>query len=160
MIISGKYGRRYYNHSRKDNTYTFKDIVQYSEERQKSEKPSKRYFSTFNLDRLILKYPLPRKDMSLHEKENEMETRRELLDFLKKLLQVDPMKRYTPKQAQQHPFILKESRKQYMEKVAPALQVSPLISPPLEEDNSSGFSGDFEMPVQHQTNLTHRSHRR
>jgi hypothetical protein len=40
MIIRGKYGRRYYIHSRKDDTHTFKDIVQCSEERQKSEKPS------------------------------------------------------------------------------------------------------------------------
>ncbi|KAI8885630.1 kinase-like protein [Backusella circina FSU 941] len=158
MILSGKYGHRYFNHSRKEDTYTLKDISQYSEERQKSEKPSKRYFSTFNLDRLVLKYPLPRKGMSLYEKEKEKDTRRELLDFLKKILQVDPMKRLTPRQAQQHPFILREEKGKVF---------SPLISPPLEkvmheddDTNSSGFSSDFELPLTHQNNLTHRSHRR
>ncbi|CEP10712.1 hypothetical protein [Parasitella parasitica] len=113
MISGGKYGHRYYNRRTTlagETRYSFKDIRQYSEERNKNEKPSKRYFSTFNLDELVLKYPLPRKDMASPEIEKEMKVRRNLLDFLKKALQVDPIKRMTPQEAIKHPFIAGENR--------------------------------------------------
>lgn len=110
MIVSGKHGHRYFNRSRSDPNaeyhYTLKDIQQYSEERKKSEKPSKRYFSTYNLDELILKYPMPRnKNITKTEEEKEMKVRHQLLDFLKKVLQIDPQKRLTPLEASKHPFI-------------------------------------------------------
>jgi hypothetical protein len=108
VISNGKYGHRFYNQKRTNSGeihYTLKEIQQYSEERRKSEKPSKRYFSTFNLEELVLKYPLPRKDMPSHEIEKEMKVRRLLVDFLKRVLQTDPMKRLTPQQAASHPFI-------------------------------------------------------
>jgi dual specificity protein kinase YAK1 len=112
MIISGKYGHRYFNRKCVDKEkegefhYYLKDIKQYSDERKKSEKPSKRYFSTFNLDELILKYPMSRsKSMTSIEEEKEMKIRHHLLDFLKKVLQVDPSKRLTPQEASRHPFI-------------------------------------------------------
>ncbi|KAL9548727.1 hypothetical protein MBANPS3_005544 [Mucor bainieri] len=113
MIQRGKHGHRYYNKRTTftgEVRYSFKDIRQYSEERNKTEKPSKRYFSTFNLDELVLKYPLPRKDMNSSEIEKEMRVRRHLLDFLKKVLQVDPVKRMTPQEALNHPFISGERR--------------------------------------------------
>ncbi|KAG2228842.1 hypothetical protein INT48_000963 [Thamnidium elegans] len=110
MIVSGKHGHRYFNRSRSDLAsefhYTLKDIKQYSQERKKSEKPSKRYFSTFKLDELILKYPMPRnKNLTGLEEEKEMKTRHHLLDFLKKVLTIDPQKRMTPQEAAKHPFI-------------------------------------------------------
>lgn len=110
MIVSGKHGHRYFNRSRSDLAsefhYTLKDIKQYSQERKKSEKPSKRYFSTFNLDELILKYPMPRnRNLTGPEEEKEMKTRYHLLDFLKKVLTIDPQKRMTPQEALDHPFI-------------------------------------------------------
>jgi serine/threonine protein kinase len=113
MIISGKHGHRYFNRSSRSSKdqqeqeyhYSLKDIKQYSEERKKNERPSKRYFSTFNLDELVLKYPMPKKNMSEKEKAKELKIRSFLLDFLKKVLQVDPLKRLTPKEALKHPFI-------------------------------------------------------
>lgn len=110
MIVSGKHGHRYFNRSRSDLAsefhYTLKDIKQYSQERKKSEKPSKRYFSTFNLDELILKYPMPRsKNLTGLDEEKEMKARYHLLDFLKKVLIIDPQKRMTPQEAIKHPFI-------------------------------------------------------
>ncbi|KAI8645160.1 kinase-like domain-containing protein [Parasitella parasitica] len=113
MISGGKCGHRYYNRKTTlagETRYSFKDIRQYSEERNKNEKPSKRYFSTYNLDKLVLKYPLPRKDMTSTEIEKEMKVRQNLLDFLKKALQVDPIKRMTPQEAIRHPFIAGENR--------------------------------------------------
>ncbi|RCH91349.1 dual specificity protein kinase yak1 [Rhizopus stolonifer] len=111
MIANSKYGYRYYN--RKMTTtgirYYFKSLKQYSEERSKPEKSSKRYFSTNQLNELVLKYPMPRKDMTSSEIEKEMKTRRNLLDFLKKVLHVDPLKRLTPKEAASHPFISGET---------------------------------------------------
>lgn len=43
--------------------------------------------------------------MPSSEVEKEMKIRRSLLDFLKKVLQTDPMERLTPQQAVHHPFI-------------------------------------------------------
>lgn len=114
MVVGSKHGHRYFN--RKNTTseggrqheeyhFSLKDIKQYSQERKKAEKPSKRYFSTYNLDELILKYPMARKDASQADKDKEMKIRHQLLDFLKCVLQVDPSKRLTPQQAMQHPFI-------------------------------------------------------
>lgn len=115
MIISGKHGHRYFNRSpintstndgeEKGYHYSLKDIKQYSEERKKHERASKRYFSTFNLDELVLKYPMPKKNINETEKAREMKIRSFLLDFLRKVLQVDPQKRLTPKEALKHPFI-------------------------------------------------------
>lgn len=117
MVVGSKHGHRYFN--RRNITseerlqqqhvveyhFTLKDIKQYSQERKKVEKTSKRYFSTYNLDELILKYPMARKDASQADKDKEMKVRHQLLDFLKCVLQVDPSKRLTPQQAMQHPFI-------------------------------------------------------
>ncbi|CAO3656697.1 unnamed protein product [Mucor hiemalis] len=110
LVISSKHGHRYFNRKTSEQqgeefNFRLKDIKQYSQERKKAEKPSKRYFSTFNLDELILKYPMTRKDVSHQEKDKEMKIRHQLLDFLKCVLQVDPTKRLTPQEAMQHPFI-------------------------------------------------------
>jgi serine/threonine protein kinase len=78
-------------------------------DRKIKEKPSKRYFSTFDLDELVLKYPSPKRNMSSKEIETEKRARRYLLDFLKKVLQIDPIQRLTPEQAMRHPFINESS---------------------------------------------------
>jgi serine/threonine protein kinase len=113
MIIGSKHGHRYFNRTTtySDSNgnifhFTLKDIKQYSKERKKSEKSSKRYFSTYNLDELVLNYPIARKDhLSKREKEKEKKIRIHLLDFLKKVLQLNPTERLTPQEAMKHPFI-------------------------------------------------------
>ncbi|KAI7888967.1 serine/threonine protein kinase Ppk15 [Mucor mucedo] len=152
MIISGKYGHRYFNRKRVDNEegefhYFLKDIKQYSEERKKAEKPSKRYFSTFNLDELVLKYPMPRsKEMTSIEEEKEMKIRHHLLDFLKKVLQIDPLKRLTPQEASRHPFISgveKENIEQEDEMITLGKEIKKkLSSEDVEEDVPSMLTGE------------------
>ncbi|KAI8368737.1 kinase-like domain-containing protein [Blakeslea trispora] len=107
MIASSKYGHRYFNRtiSTRGIKYSFKEMTQYAHERHKPEKPSKRYFLSTHLDQLVLKYPMPRKDMSSTEIGREMSMRRSLLDFLQKVLQIDPYRRLTPQEAVAHPFI-------------------------------------------------------
>ncbi|OBZ83906.1 Serine/threonine-protein kinase ppk15 [Choanephora cucurbitarum] len=107
MIAVSQYGYRYYNRKVSDTgiQYSLKEMAQYAQERQTPERPSKRYFSTTRLDQLVLKYPMPRKNMSRADIEREMKMRRSLLDFLQKILQVDPRKRLTPQEAVAHPFI-------------------------------------------------------
>ncbi|KAI7901240.1 kinase-like domain-containing protein [Cokeromyces recurvatus] len=114
MIQNGKYSHRYYNRYKSKDpitgqvkvSYQLKDMTQYSEERNKVERESKRYFSTYVLDDLVLKYPHRLQQANCEDEiDQEMELRKQLLDFLKKVLQVDPLKRLTPDEAMKHPFI-------------------------------------------------------
>ncbi|KAI9476247.1 MAG: kinase-like domain-containing protein [Benjaminiella poitrasii] len=126
MIRNGKYGHRYYNRRKiidpitgeTSVSYRLKGLAQYSEERNKLERNSKRYFSTYVLDELVLKYPfsshhhhhnrpqdLERDDEESSRTEDEIELRFHLLHFLKRVLEVDPSKRLTPEEAMEHPFI-------------------------------------------------------
>ncbi|KAI8367511.1 kinase-like domain-containing protein [Radiomyces spectabilis] len=111
MIEEGSNGSLYFNamfneHSPSTSMqYCFKSKQQFLEETQKMEKPSKRYFHSTNLPDLIFKYPM-RKHMSSLERERvEMGHRALLLDFLNYVLQIDPLLRPTPEEAQNHPFI-------------------------------------------------------
>ncbi|KAI8996938.1 kinase-like domain-containing protein [Pilobolus umbonatus] len=109
MILEGKYGYKYYNIEESDDKgllyYSLKDIQQYSDETNKQEKPSKRYLSTYNLNNLILKYPFLNPSITKAEREKEIRLREMLLDFLKKILVIDPEERLSPEQALNHPFI-------------------------------------------------------
>ncbi|KAG0184451.1 dual specificity protein kinase yak1 [Apophysomyces sp. BC1034] len=107
MVKRGKYGKRYFNRNdtRDPISYSLKDRAQYAKEQGKIEKSSKRYFRTTDLTEMIMQSPMPRKHMSTEEKEKEMASRVDMLDFLKRLLVLDPLQRLTPQEAKRHPFI-------------------------------------------------------
>ncbi|KAI9494062.1 kinase-like domain-containing protein [Zychaea mexicana] len=110
MTEQGRNSKRYFNRVEKDGriSYTFKSRHQYMDDENKNEKVGKKYFSTTHLDDLILTYPMPRKHMSEKDKAKEMQKRLCLVDFLKQVLQIDPLRRLTPQEAKHHPFITGE----------------------------------------------------
>lgn len=135
MIEKGRFSHRYFNRAEQGGRicYVMKSRRQYSHERHRTEKPSKQYFTAHKLDELIMTYPMPRKHMSREEKDRgkttllvwtpfyvalysyavtcaEMEQRATLLDFLERVLQIDPLRRMTPREAKQHPFLKRPSR--------------------------------------------------
>ncbi len=85
--------------------YTLKSRERYSMETGRNEPPSKKYFASSNLEDMILGYPFRPKDMSQADKEVELRNRRVFIDFLRGLLKLNPVERWHPQQALQHPFI-------------------------------------------------------
>ncbi|KAI0400884.1 kinase-like domain-containing protein [Xylaria palmicola] len=89
-------------------SYHLKDINQYSKERGTKEQPSKKYFQASTLPEIIKTYPLPRKNMKPNEVEREMNNRTAFIDFVRGLLTISPLERWSPQQAKLHPFITQQ----------------------------------------------------
>ncbi|KAL7746253.1 dual specificity protein kinase yak1 [Sorochytrium milnesiophthora] len=85
-------------------SFSLKPREQYMKERGCTEQPSKRYFNGTHLHEIIMQYPLNRK-LSKAEVDAEMQNRRSLADFVSGLLSLNPIERWSPHQAKQHPFI-------------------------------------------------------
>ncbi|KAI7906250.1 kinase-like domain-containing protein [Cokeromyces recurvatus] len=87
--------------------YELKSREQYSLENNKNELPRKQYFPYTNLKDLILQFngrgaTATKRPMLSPD---EYQARLCLLDFLSGVLELNPLKRWTPQQATQHPFI-------------------------------------------------------
>ncbi|RFU35849.1 hypothetical protein B7463_g498, partial [Scytalidium lignicola] len=93
------YGRR---------TYHLKSIEQYSREHGTKEQPSKKYFQATTLPEIIRSYPMPRKNMKQSEIDREMNNRVAFIDFVRGLLNINPLERWSPQQAKLHPFITQQ----------------------------------------------------
>ncbi|CAH7688172.1 CMGC/DYRK/YAK protein kinase [Phakopsora pachyrhizi] len=89
-------------------TYTLKSIDQYSKEHHVQEQPSKRYFAQNTLEDIISQYPVLRKGLKPADLEKEKQNRIAFIDFVKGLLNINPIERWSPQQARLHPFILGE----------------------------------------------------
>ncbi|KAI8981571.1 kinase-like domain-containing protein [Pilobolus umbonatus] len=111
MIDVGKNAHRYFHRTTTPmgKTYEFKSLEEYSREQGKLEQPSKRYFTAKTLPDLINSYPIMRKaQMTLKEIDKEKQNRLAFIDFLQGLLNLNPIERWSPQQAKQHPFITGE----------------------------------------------------
>ncbi|RUS14744.1 kinase-like domain-containing protein, partial [Endogone sp. FLAS-F59071] len=86
-------------------TYRLKDLETYSRERNVQEQPSKKYFAATKLPDIVNTYPVVRRGLSPKEQEREMQNRRAFIDFLQGLLNLNPIERWSPQQANMHPFI-------------------------------------------------------
>ncbi|PLW46971.1 hypothetical protein PCANC_06499 [Puccinia coronata f. sp. avenae] len=95
-----------FNGSRK--VYKLKSLEQYSKEHNIAEQPSKRYFQQNTLEDIISQYPVIRKGMKPADLEKEKQNRIAFIDFVKGLLNLNPIERWSPQQARLHPFILGE----------------------------------------------------
>ncbi|KAI1633205.1 kinase-like protein [Biscogniauxia mediterranea] len=89
-------------------TYHLKSMEQYSRERGTKEQPSKKYFQANTLPDIIKSYPMPRKNMKQSEIDREMNNRVAFIDFVRGLLTISPLERWSPQQAKLHPFITQQ----------------------------------------------------
>ncbi|EXJ92846.1 CMGC/DYRK/YAK protein kinase [Capronia epimyces CBS 606.96] len=88
--------------------YRLKSMEQYSREHNVKEQPSKKYFQATTLPEIIRSYPMPRKNMKPAEIEREMNNRVAFIDFVRGLLTINPLERWSPQQAKLHPFITQQ----------------------------------------------------
>ncbi|GBG80240.1 hypothetical protein CBR_g30605 [Chara braunii] len=84
--------------------YQFLSPDQYEEKEKEKPAIGKKYFFDKKLDRIILNYPL-RQGNTEEDQERERQNRRAFVDFLEGLLHMDPVKRWSPRQAVNHPFL-------------------------------------------------------
>ncbi|KAI9870746.1 MAG: dual specificity protein kinase yak1, partial [Pleopsidium flavum] len=94
-----EYGRR---------NYRLKSMEQYSREHNTKEQPSKKYFQATTLPEIIRSYSMPRKNMKQAEIDREMNNRVAFIDFVRGLLNINPLERWSPQQAKLHPFITQQ----------------------------------------------------
>ncbi|KAG7661866.1 YAK1 [[Candida] subhashii] len=72
---------------------------------KKKEQPNKNYFKHKVLKDIVLNYKLPFKKMTNSMIEKECQERLLLIDFLTKVLNLNPLERLTPQEALKHPFV-------------------------------------------------------
>ncbi|CAN8096604.1 unnamed protein product [Discula destructiva] len=108
MIEMGKQAGEFFDKKTDEfgrRTYHLKSMEQYSREHGTKEQPSKKYFQAETLPEIIKSYPMPRKNMKPQEVEREMNNRIAFIDFVRGLLTINPLERWSPQQAKLHPFI-------------------------------------------------------
>ncbi|KAK5670472.1 dual specificity protein kinase yak1 [Batrachochytrium dendrobatidis] len=93
--------------SNNKNVFSLKSMESYMKERGTVEQPSKRYFKGTTLPEIINTYPVMRK-LSPEEVAKETANRLAFIDFLQGLLNLNPLERWSPQQAKQHPFLTGE----------------------------------------------------
>ncbi|KAH6687485.1 kinase-like domain-containing protein [Plectosphaerella plurivora] len=111
MIEMGKQAGEFFE-KRQDEfgrrTYNLKSMEQYAREHSTKEQPSKKYFQASTLPDIIKTYPMPRKNMKQSEIDREMNNRIAFIDFVRGLLNINPLERWSPQQAKLHPFITQQ----------------------------------------------------
>ncbi|EPS30716.1 hypothetical protein PDE_05668 [Penicillium oxalicum 114-2] len=111
MLEMGKQSGEFFEKTQDEygrKTYRLKSLEQYSREHNTKEQPSKKYFSASTLEEIIRSYPMPRKNMKQAEIERELNNRVAFIDFVRGLLTINPLERWSPQQAKLHPFITQQ----------------------------------------------------
>lgn len=86
--------------------YALKSRERYSFETGRPEPLPKKYFATTTFPQIIFNYPMrSSKELSAADRDMEMANRRCFADFAGGLLNLNPLERWNPYQAMQHPFI-------------------------------------------------------
>ncbi|KAI9725310.1 MAG: dual specificity protein kinase yak1 [Chrysothrix sp. TS-e1954] len=111
MLEVGKQSNEFFEKTQDEfgrKAYRLKGMDQYAREHNTKEQPSKKYFSATTLTDIIKTYPLPRKNMKPVEVDREIANRNSFIDFVKGLLSLNPLERWSPQQAKLHPFITQQ----------------------------------------------------
>ncbi|OJJ55702.1 hypothetical protein ASPSYDRAFT_60601 [Aspergillus sydowii CBS 593.65] len=111
MLEMGKQSGEFFEKTQDEfgrKTYRLKSLEQYSREHNTKEQPSKKYFQASTLEDIIRSYPMPRKNMKPAEVEREVNNRVAFIDFVRGLLSINPLERWSPQQAKLHPFITQQ----------------------------------------------------
>ena len=88
--------------------FQLKSMEQFSREHRVQEQPSKQYFPGTTLPEVIRLTPISRRSGRSADTDKEMANRAAFTDFVAGLLNMNPLERWTPQQAKQHPFITGE----------------------------------------------------
>ncbi|THC99209.1 hypothetical protein EYZ11_001297 [Aspergillus tanneri] len=111
MLEMGKQSGEFFEKTQDEfgrKSYRLKSLEQYSREHNTKEQPSKKYFQATTLEDIIRSYPMPRKNMKQAEVEREINNRVAFIDFVRGLLTINPLERWSPQQAKLHPFITQQ----------------------------------------------------
>ncbi|PGH16674.1 CMGC/DYRK/YAK protein kinase [Helicocarpus griseus UAMH5409] len=111
MLEGGKQAGEFFEKTQDEfgrRSYRLKSMEQYSREHNTKEQPSKKYFQATTLPDIIRSYTMPRKNMKEAEVDREMNNRVAFIDFVRGLLNINPLERWTPQQAKLHPFITQQ----------------------------------------------------
>lgn len=127
MLEMGKQSGEFFEKTQDEfgrRSYRLKSLEQYSREHNTKEQPSKKYFQASTLEEIIRSYPMPRKNMKQAEIERgvlpdpscpssiltmtELNNRVAFIDFVRGLLTINPLERWSPQQAKLHPFITQQ----------------------------------------------------
>ncbi|KAL5340887.1 kinase-like domain-containing protein [Aspergillus crustosus] len=111
MLEMGKQSGEFFEKTQDEfgrKNYRLKSLEQYSREHNTKEQPSKKYFQASTLEEIIRSYPMPRKNMKQAEIEREVNNRVAFIDFVRGLLSINPLERWSPQQAKLHPFITQQ----------------------------------------------------
>lgn len=89
--------------------YRLKTVDEYNEEYSANEQPSKQYFKWTKMSDIIKNYRYSKKIKgNLELIEQEQKERSCLIHFLKGVLNINPLERWTPQQASMHPFVTQQ----------------------------------------------------
>lgn len=120
MLDVGKDSATYFVRNEHAQAWVLKTREQFSRDSGKTELASKKYFASTNLEDIILNYPMRSASRAGHlrtsstssetplteeQRQQEFAHRRCFLDFTRGLLCLNPIERWSPAQAIQHPFI-------------------------------------------------------
>ncbi|KAN0069982.1 Protein kinase-like domain containing protein [Elaphomyces granulatus] len=111
MLESGKQAGEFFEKTQDEygrKAWRLKSMEQYSREHNTKEQPSKKYFQASTLEDIIRSYSMPRKNMKQAEIDREINNRVAFIDFVRGLLQINPLERWSPQQAKLHPFITQQ----------------------------------------------------
>ncbi|KAJ9298222.1 hypothetical protein DTO271G3_3827 [Paecilomyces variotii] len=111
MLEMGKQSGEFFEKTQDEygrKSYRLKSMEQYSREHNTKEQPSKKYFQASTLEEIIRSYAMPRKNMKPAEVERELNNRVAFIDFVRGLLSINPLERWSPQQAKLHPFITQQ----------------------------------------------------
>ncbi|KAJ1914720.1 dual specificity protein kinase yak1 [Tieghemiomyces parasiticus] len=90
------------------NKYRFKPREQFARESGRTEAPSRKYIKGSTLTEVVMGYPMSSKLTTPEQQAQERMRRAALVDFATGLLHINPLQRWTPRQARSHPFITDE----------------------------------------------------
>ena len=123
--------------------FTLKPMDKYVQEQNAKEQPSKRYLNGSSLPEIINLYPIMRKGLSQKDIDKEMYNRQSFVDFLQGVLNMNPLERWSPQQARQHPFITGETfTGRYLPSNIPARMTQPQPIPQTVSADATPDAGD------------------
>lgn len=101
------------------------------EDISKAELPNKNYFNHKLLKDIVLNYKMPSRKMTQAMIDREYKDRHNLVDFLTKVLNLNPLERLTPQEALKHPFVNDTS---HLEKSSTSSLLTSSSTDPLKVD--------------------------